>query len=41
MKELGISPKVAEKQKVTPFDGVFAGKDPEEYARSFPIDNVT
>ena len=40
MKELGISPKVAEEQKVTLFDGVFDGKDPEKYARSFPINNI-
>ena len=37
MKELGVSPKVAEEQKVTLFDGVFDGKDPQKYARSFPV----
>ena len=41
MKELGVNPKIAEEQKVTLFDGVFDGKDPEKYARSFPINNVT
>jgi nitrate/nitrite transport system substrate-binding protein len=40
MKELGVSSKIAEEQKVTMFDGVFDGKDPERYARSFPIDNI-
>jgi nitrate/nitrite transport system substrate-binding protein len=41
MKELGAAPKVVEEQKVTLFDGVFDGKDPEKYARSFTINNVT
>ena len=41
MKELGVNPKIAEEQKVTLFDGVFDGKDPEKYARSFPVNNVT
>ena len=40
MKELGVSPKIAEEQKVTLFDGVFDGKDPEKYARSFPVNNI-
>ena len=40
MKELGVAVKVAEEQKVTLFDGVFDGKDPERYARSFPINSV-
>jgi nitrate/nitrite transport system substrate-binding protein len=40
MKELGSVPKVAEEQKVTLFDGVFDGKDPERYARSFPVHSV-
>ena len=33
MKELGVAVKVAEEQKITLFDGVFDGKDPEKYAR--------
>ena len=40
MKELGVPVKVAEEQKITLFDGVFDGKDPEKYARSFPINSV-
>jgi nitrate/nitrite transport system substrate-binding protein len=40
MKELGVAVKVAEEQKVTLFDGVFDGKDPERYARSFPIHSM-
>ncbi len=40
MKELGVTTKIAEEQKVTLFDGVFDGKDPEKYARSFPVHNI-
>ena len=41
MKELGVAAKIAEEQKLTLFDGVFDGsKDPEAYARSFPIHNI-
>ena len=40
MKELGVAVKAAEEQKVTLFDGVFDGKDPEKYARSFPIHSI-
>ena len=40
MKELGMNTKIAEEQKVTLFDGVFDGTDPEKYARSFPIHSV-
>jgi nitrate/nitrite transport system substrate-binding protein len=40
MKELGVAVKVAEEQKVTLFDGAFDGKDPEKYARSFPINGI-
>ena len=36
MKELGVPAKVAEEQKITLFDGVFDGKDPEKYARVVP-----
>jgi hypothetical protein len=31
---------VAEEQKMTIFDGVFDGKDPEKYAKSFAIHSV-
>jgi nitrate/nitrite transport system substrate-binding protein len=37
MKEIGTPAKGVEEQKITLFDGVFDGKDPERYARSFPI----
>src|SRR5687768_9845873 len=40
MKELGVAVKVAEEQKITLFDGVFDGKDPEKYAKSCPINAV-
>ena len=38
MKEIGVTPKVAEVQKFTLFDGIpFDAKDPEKYAKSFPV----
>jgi nitrate/nitrite transport system substrate-binding protein len=40
MKELGVATKIAEEQKVTLFDGAFDGKDPEAYAKSFPIHSM-
>ena len=40
MKELGVKVGVAEEQKITLFDGVFDGKDPEKYAKSFPIHSL-
>src|SRR5207237_2329142 len=40
MKELGVATNVAEEQKVTLLDGVFDGKVPERYARSFAVNNV-
>jgi nitrate/nitrite transport system substrate-binding protein len=40
MKELGVKVTVAEEQKITLFDGVFDGKDPEKYAKSFAIHSV-
>jgi nitrate/nitrite transport system substrate-binding protein len=40
MKELGVNSKIAEEQKATLFDGVFDGKDPEKYARSFHVNSV-
>jgi len=40
MKELGVTTKIAEEQKITLFDGVFDGKDPEKYAASFKIHSM-
>jgi hypothetical protein len=40
MKELGVKVSVAEEQKVTLFDGIFDGKDPEKYAKSFAIHSL-
>ena len=40
MKEMNVTSKIAEEQKITLFDGVFDGKDPEKYARSFPVHNI-
>ena len=40
MKELGVKVTVAEEQKITLFDGMFDGKDPEKYAKSFPIHSL-
>ena len=37
MKEMGVQVKVAEEQKVTLFDSVMDGKDPEKYAKSFAV----
>jgi hypothetical protein len=31
---------VAEEKSITLFDGVFDGKDPDKYARSFAINNL-
>jgi nitrate/nitrite transport system substrate-binding protein len=41
MKEIGVTPKIAEEQSITLFDGVFDGKDPDKYARSFAINSIT
>ncbi len=42
MKELGVTPKVAEIQKFTLFDGIpFDAKDPEKYAAAFPVHNMS
>jgi nitrate/nitrite transport system substrate-binding protein len=41
MKEMGVSVKVAEEQQITLFDGKFDGKDPEAYAKAFPINSIT
>jgi nitrate/nitrite transport system substrate-binding protein len=40
MKELGVTTKIAEEQKIALFDGVFDGKDPAKYARSFPVHSM-
>ena len=40
MKELGVKVTVAEEQKITLFDGVFDGKDPDKYATSFAINSL-
>jgi nitrate/nitrite transport system substrate-binding protein len=40
MKELGVAVNVPEEQKITLYDGVFDGVDPEKYAKSFAIHNV-
>ena len=32
--------KVAEEQKITLFDNVFDGKDPDKYARSFAVNSI-
>jgi nitrate/nitrite transport system substrate-binding protein len=40
MKEMGVAVKVAEEQKITLFDNVFDGKDPDKYARSFAINSI-
>jgi hypothetical protein len=37
---MGVSVKVAEEQKITLFDNVFDGKDPDKYARSFPTNSL-
>jgi nitrate/nitrite transport system substrate-binding protein len=41
MKELGVKTSAIEEQKITLFDGVFDGKDPEAYARSFAINSIS
>ena len=40
MKELGVKVNVQEEQKITLFDGVFDGKDPEKYAKAFPLNSL-
>jgi nitrate/nitrite transport system substrate-binding protein len=40
MKELGVKVDIQEEQKITLFDGVFDGKDPEKYAKSFAINSL-
>jgi nitrate/nitrite transport system substrate-binding protein len=40
MKELGVATKVVEEQKITLFDGVFDGTNPEKYATSFKVHSM-
>ena len=40
LQELGVKVTVAEEQKITLFDGSFDGKDPDRYAKSFPINSL-
>jgi hypothetical protein len=40
MKELGVGVNVTEEQKITLYDGVFDGTDPEKYAKSFPVHSI-
>ena len=41
MKELGVTTKIAEEQRIPFFDGgVFDGKDPDKYALSFKVNSV-
>jgi nitrate/nitrite transport system substrate-binding protein len=40
MKELGVAVRVAEEPSIALFDGVFDGRDPEKYARSFAVHSV-
>src|SRR5687767_5994648 len=40
MKELGVTTKIAEEQKITLFDGVFDGTTPEKYASSFKVHSM-
>jgi nitrate/nitrite transport system substrate-binding protein len=42
MKEINVTPKVAEVQKFALFDGIpFDAMDPEKYARSFPVHSMS
>ena len=42
MKEIGVMPKITEVQKFSLFDGIpFDAKDPEKYAKAFPIHNLS
>ena len=41
MKELGVTTRIVEESKLTLFDGTFDAKDPEAYAKSFPIHSMT
>ena len=40
--EIGVTPKVKEIQKFALFDGIaFDAKEPEKYAKAFPIHNMS
>jgi nitrate/nitrite transport system substrate-binding protein len=42
MKEIGVTPKITELQKFSLFDGIpFDARDPEKYAKAFPIHNLS
>ncbi|MFN7922669.1 MAG: CmpA/NrtA family ABC transporter substrate-binding protein [Bryobacteraceae bacterium] len=41
MKELGVAPKVSDMTPVKLMDGPFDPKDPERYAKAFPVNNVS
>ncbi len=42
MKDLGVTTKIAETQKIALWDGsVFDGKDPDKYAKSFPVHSLS
>jgi nitrate/nitrite transport system substrate-binding protein len=40
MKELGVKVDAQEQTSITLFDSVFDGKDPEKYAKSFPVHSL-
>jgi nitrate/nitrite transport system substrate-binding protein len=40
MKEMGVKVDVTEQKSIPLFDGVFDGKDPDKYARSFAINSL-
>lgn len=40
MKEMGVKVDPSEEKSITLFDGVFDGKDPDKYARSFAINSL-
>ena len=40
MKELGVAAAIDEQRTVTLFDGVFDGKEPEKYAKSFKVHSM-
>jgi nitrate/nitrite transport system substrate-binding protein len=39
MRDMGV-PRIAEETTATLFDGTFDGKDPERYARAFPVHSI-
>jgi hypothetical protein len=41
MKDLGVTTKVPELQKVALFDSTFDASDPEKYARSFLVNSLS